>query len=557
MLHNTDTDFTSFTIDHALISTSATGADGFLASLNGTTDGQVSLTNSELTLIDQDGAQITNNGSGTIRAIVQGNNFHDADATGGDGNNTLYLTNSASGRLNFTVGGPSAADGNTFHNLARLTTLAGVLQVDATSGTAAGGQINGTIQFNNIWNDAGFVNGRRAIDVQVEAQGGHNLGTLAVAILNNTVNNVAKQGIHISTVSVAGSSSTDGNWTIQNNSLGAAGTNNGLTVGTEGAVDSGSAIEFETNIDVFTSGADLVNKLLVQGNTAINSNNSGSVGVTLDIANIGGTAASGTTSVLHATILNNIITNNTAGGRVVDILNSSAGDGETLNLNISGNNTTLGGDPAGEIRLRELNGTFNVQGGVASVSANNSGDTVSTTGSFGTIGSVLLPTAPSFLQAAPGGVEAAQWQIAGVCDFNGDGWADALLLRDDGLLGVGTINGDPPPPWPATRPTSAPSPARTSTARRARRSPTATRPTTSSRSRQAISTATASPTFRGRATTARLPYGSWTAPPAPLSAPSARSTRGRPGTSRPRATSTATARPTSSGNTTTASLRCG
>ncbi len=251
-----------------------------------------------MTLIDQDGAQITNNGSGTIRAIVQGNNFHDADATGGDGNNTLYLTNSASGSLNFTVGGPSAADGNTFHNLARLTTLAGVIQVDATSGTAAGGQINGTIQFNNIWNDAGFVNGRRAIDVQVEAQGGHNLGTLAVAILNNTVNNVSKQGIHISVVSVAGSSSTDGNWTIQNNSLGAAGTNNGLTVGTEGAVDSGSAIEFETNIDVATSGADLVNKLLVQGNTAVNANNSGSVGVTLDIANIGGTAASGTTSIL-------------------------------------------------------------------------------------------------------------------------------------------------------------------------------------------------------------------------------------------------------------------
>ena len=158
-------------------------------------------------------------------------------------------------------------------NLARLTTLAGVVQVNATSGTSRpGAQINGTIENNNIWNDAGFVNGRRAIDVQVEAQGGHNLGTLAVAILNNTVNNVAKQGIHISTVSVAGSSSTDGNRTIQNNSLGAAGTNNGLTVGTEGAVDSGSAIEFETNIDVFTSGADLVNKLLVQGNTAINSN---------------------------------------------------------------------------------------------------------------------------------------------------------------------------------------------------------------------------------------------------------------------------------------------
>ncbi|MDT4968617.1 MAG: large repetitive protein, partial [Acidobacteriota bacterium] len=133
LLHNTSANFTSFTVDHALISTSATGAAGFHANLNGTTTGQVNLTNSEFTLIDQNAAQILNNGSGTIRAIVQGNNFHDADATSGDGNNTLFLANSHEGHLNFTIGGAGAL-GNTFHNLARLTTLAGVIQVDAAGG---------------------------------------------------------------------------------------------------------------------------------------------------------------------------------------------------------------------------------------------------------------------------------------------------------------------------------------------------------------------------------------------------------------------------------------
>ncbi len=46
--------------------------------------------------------------------------------------------------------------------------------------------------------------------------------------------------------------------------------------------------------------------------------------------------------------------------------------------------------------------------------------------------------------AAEGGVEAAagvlQWRLAGIGHFNGDGWADALLLRDDGLLRINTTN---------------------------------------------------------------------------------------------------------------------
>ncbi|MEY2518471.1 MAG: hypothetical protein QOF24_230 [Verrucomicrobiota bacterium] len=407
LLHNTGTNFTSLTFDHSKIDTSATGAPGFHSNLNGATTGAVTITNTEFTLIDQNAAQVINNGSGTIRTIVQGNNFHDADGTAGDGNNTLFLSNSHEGHHNFTIGGAGAL-GNTFHNLARLTTLAGVVQVDCAGGdgsTPAGGTINGTITNNNIWNDAGFVNGRRAIDVQVEADS-HNLGQLAVAITNNTVNNVQGNAIHVSVVSVGGGSVTDANWTITGNSLGAAGTNNGIRVGLDNT-DSSSAIEFETNVDVIaSSNAVLGNKLLVSGNTGVNSANN-ATGGTLDITNIGSSGASGS-ATLHATITNNTLTNvDTAGtGHVLDVLNSSASSHETLNLNITGNNTTLGASAAGEIRLRQLAGTYNIQGGIAAVSANNSGDTVNTTGTFGTVGSVLTPTNPSFLILAPGGIDA-------------------------------------------------------------------------------------------------------------------------------------------------------
>jgi VCBS repeat-containing protein len=403
LLYNTDTNFTSFTVDNAFITTSATGAAGFHANLNGATTGAINLTDTDLTLIDQNGAQVLNNGTGTITATIQRNNFHDADATSGDGNNTLYLAQSGGGLLNFRIGGTNPADGNTFHNLARLTTLAGVVQVDLAGGSAGTGpgSINGFIQNNNIWNDAGFVNGRRAIDIQVEADN-HNLGSAKVDISNNTVNNVQGNAIHVSVVSVGGGSVTDANWTITGNSLGAAGTNNGIRVGLDNT-DSASAIEFETNVDVIaSSNAVLVNNLQVSNNTGVNQANN-ATGATLDITNIGSSGASGS-ATLNATITNNNFTNqDTSGtGHVLDVLNSSASSHETLNLNITGNNTTRGASSLGEIRLRELAGTFNVQGGVAGVSGNNSGDTVTTSGSFGTVGSVTPPTAPTnFLFVAP------------------------------------------------------------------------------------------------------------------------------------------------------------
>ncbi|HZG54392.1 MAG TPA: Ig-like domain-containing protein, partial [Pyrinomonadaceae bacterium] len=130
---NTTTNFSgSFTVDRTVFTTSATGADGFLFDVdtNGG-GGTVTVTNSEFTLIDQDAVQINHDGAGVLNAVVQRNNFHDADATGGDGNNTLILAMAGGGTFNFTIGGANAADGNTFTNLARLSANSGVLQVQA------------------------------------------------------------------------------------------------------------------------------------------------------------------------------------------------------------------------------------------------------------------------------------------------------------------------------------------------------------------------------------------------------------------------------------------
>ena len=69
------------------------------------------------------------------------------------------------------------------------------------------------------------------------------------------------------------------------------------------------------------------------------------------------------------------------------------------------------------------------------------------------------------------------------------------------------LHARPPPPSPASRPTSAPSPARTPTARRARRSPTTTRPTTSATPRRSTSSSSST----ARTPTAR-PGRTW--PPA-------------------------------------------
>ncbi len=401
VINNTNTDFTSFTVDNALFSTSATGAAGFHANLNGTTDGRVDITDSELTLIDQNAAQILNNGSGAIRAIVQNNYFHDADATGGDGNNTLFLALAGSGDLNFTI------SNNEFINLARLISTAGVVQVNAAGGSgtsAAGAQLNGTIS-SNIVENPGFVSGRRGIVVLAEASAGDH-GGHTVAIQNNSVQGLNGIGIYASLTSVGGFDLLNNNVTIRNNSVGTS-----AAVGQNGG-DGGSAIEFETGIDADNTGGQISANVLIQSNVAV-SNNSSGVGDTLEINNRSGVSTgAGNSSQLNLTILGNNLSQLNNAGQVFDISNSSMTT-TTIRLDLNSDNATasrntVSGGNGTDIQLRNPSGVFLVENlGAATaegfLETRNTGQ-VTIIGTIGATGAVPLPSNPSFLIAAAGGV---------------------------------------------------------------------------------------------------------------------------------------------------------
>ena len=366
---NADSGFTSFTVDRSLFTTSATGADGFLFDGNGDTSGSVTVSNSEFTLIDQDGVQINNDGSADLTATVTGNNFHDADSTGGDGNNTLFLSNTGSAVLNFTI------QSNTFTNLGRTPCACGIVQVNATTTSKTGTRNAGIIQGNTI----NGTTGRRGIDVGIEANGGAH-GGHDITVDGNTISSTFNQGINMIMTSVAGGASANNDVAITNNIL--------TSVGQIGNVDGGSGIEIETN-DA-TTGAILGADILLQGNTVQNNSGSG-LGSTLEI--VGRSANAGSSTNLNLTIWGNSLTNNNASGEVFEVNTTGLGSPAVcLDMNGANNpanaNSYTGG--TGGFKLTHNTGTYNIGGMGAGaqtaaavqtfVSARNNGLTVTTGG---------------------------------------------------------------------------------------------------------------------------------------------------------------------------------
>jgi len=392
---NTNTDLTSFTVEDSLFTTSATGGDGFFFDANGTTNGAVLVLDSEFTLIDQDAVQINNDGSGTIDAIVQGSNFHDADATGGDGNNTLFLSLTGSGTLNFQIGGLGAGEGNIFNNLARGIATTGAIAVNAVTVGQSGSELNGWIEGNTITN----IIGRDGISIGIEANGGTH-GTHAIEIEGNTITNTGLTGLRMITNSAGGGSITETNLSIIDNVM----TN--LGINPLAPNDSRSGIDIKSNWDNFASGGDMVTNLLLEDNVVQNNAASG-LADTLEIVVRGGNV--GTNHTANITLLGNNFTN-TGGTSVVDIFTSSgvAGSGITLNLDMNSDNfpldandTTSSAGAAGSIQLRNTaaGATFAIEDlganpAAAFVSSHNNGDSVTIVGTIVSTGEVTMPASP-------------------------------------------------------------------------------------------------------------------------------------------------------------------
>ena len=371
---NVGTDFTEIRVENTPIQNTGGigGDDAFLAEARGAVSGAIVIADdnpvghashrSTWSGLSGYGVQVltgNSGGSGTISAEVRSIEFKDAVNPGGLGG------------IEFVSQGTAALDvhivGNTLKQLFNANALGfGMVHFAAfgdssLTANVASNMLDGS---NAIAADGG----RRGIFAVTGDLPGENVQVFDLTIDNNTINATAHEAIYVDIRGDALSGSGPGEVRITNNSIGA----------TTPVAQSG-----REGIELRVRDTSKTVNLLVDNNTVRNADNS-SADETIDLD-----AEDGTT--LNATVTDNVFTSaNSIGG--LDEFEAETDDaGSAMCLDLRDNTASQGGGTG--------NGTFHVDAAAGSVlNLNSSGNTpvtVDKTGTVGSVGSCVLPTATS------------------------------------------------------------------------------------------------------------------------------------------------------------------
>ncbi|RMF80076.1 MAG: S-layer family protein, partial [Chloroflexi bacterium] len=348
-LQNTTVGMTSLLIDNSTFQ-NQNDANGksvvFIRSLGGINMGTVTVEDSLFTNLRGIGLQTAAEGTSTLVSVLQRNTFRDAVTTGLGGINGLVTSASNSGNHTITI------DSNDFDDVQIAAGNAGSLVVTAFDTSTLNATINNN-RFIDLDTDGNVVTDAQAIRVVSEQTGG---GPVNVTISNNTLNNIGRQAIFISTRNQA----PDVDINISNNIIG-----NLVPVGFTNRDAISISAEDDSNLDVLLTG-----------------NNVTSNTTTQEVLNIfTDRVTGGNTPVLNATIDNSSGTGNTFtnsnGGGADNVVIETLDVAETICVNMSGN--TIAG--VNTIDLTHSGGTFNVtQASEAAMEAANGGANVIPTG---------------------------------------------------------------------------------------------------------------------------------------------------------------------------------
>jgi hypothetical protein len=293
--------------------------------------------------------------TGTINLVVEDSTFRNSSGSPSHGGLEMNVHDNST--LNFRVGGPTVAQGNTFENLSPLSVSAGATQL-LLGGSS---QAAGSWQYNTFDN----IQGRDPIRVSMDA----NAAGLNLLVDNNTITDTTKDAIKIDLNTTNAAADID--IEITNNTL--------------GSTTAGDEID-DSAVDLSLRGGSGSGKVLISGNTMIN-NSSSVANQTINV-----TAEDNMT--LDLTIKDNpTIRNLNASGGEGRIRTRDAGS--TMNLNVDANDIDGG---SGVFNLDTVAGsTMNVEQ-LPTLGTRNGGATFNQTGggTYNNVpaGTVDLPTVP-------------------------------------------------------------------------------------------------------------------------------------------------------------------